>query len=375
MDRKILFTIPTLAPTDSKLPRVLSLCKELVRKQYKPYVSVDHCNRLHPSGVDRLNRLGVPVLVLRMTPHKDSPLISFIELFRTAYLLKQEKFTIQHSFDYSRWWFEPLVAKLGGVKYWVTTKANTDCNGVHWRLRLGLADKVIAQSQQMAQLLGEEVSSISDKITIVPNGVDSNTFQPFSKNHHLYAQLDFSSDSLILGCIAHLAPHKDHPSLLYALADAKNKNVELLIVGRTVNSLYEERLKVKVRHLGLSNRVHFLGLRQDIVELHSIMDGIVLTSREESLSNAVLEGMSSGLPVISSDCGGMPDAVQNGVNGWLVPRGNNFVAKLTDAIDDWATNPEKRKAYGEASRKIVLEKFSLSHMIRGHIELYESLLS
>ncbi len=104
------------------------------------------------------------------------------------------------------------------------------------------------------------------------------------------------------------------------------------------------------------------------------MDGIVLTSRGESLSNAILEGMASSLPVISSDCGGMRDVVQNGVNGWLVPRDEDFVARLAEAIDEWAADPIRRKDYGATSRRIVEERFSLTQMVQGHIKLYESLL-
>jgi glycosyltransferase involved in cell wall biosynthesis len=155
---------------------------------------------------------------------------------------------------------------------------------------------------------------------------------------------------------------------------AVHADIELLLVGRSVDLSYEQGLRNLVRELGMDERVHFLGHRRDVSNLHSVMDGIVLTSYGESLSNAVLEGMASGLPVITSDCGGMRDAVQDGVNGWLVPRDQDFVKRLAGAIEEWAADPFRRKEYGAASRRIVEERFSLTQMVQGHIRLYESLL-
>jgi len=105
------------------------------------------------------------------------------------------------------------------------------------------------------------------------------------------------------------------------------------------------------------------------------MDGIILSSSRESFPYAVLEGMRCGLPVICSDCGGLPDAVQDGINGWLVPRGSKFFEKLKDAIDDWASNAERRKSYGMASRRIISGKFSVDQMVKAHIHLYEEIVS
>jgi len=79
--------------------------------------------------------------------------------------------------------------------------------------------------------------------------------------------------------------------------------------------------------------------------------------------------------VISSDVGGMPSAVQDGANVWLVARGDSFVQRLDDAIEGWAGSPDKRKIFGQASRQIFLEKFSLDRMVQAHISLYEELIN
>jgi glycosyltransferase involved in cell wall biosynthesis len=126
--------------------------------------------------------------------------------------------------------------------------------------------------------------------------------------------------------------------------------------------------------LGLAESVFIVGSRRDLPGLLPFADGIVLTSIGETISNAVLEGMSCGLPVVCSDVGGMSEIVRPGVNGWLVKRGPNFVEKLAEAIDEWAEDEERRGEFGRASRRIVEEEFPIEQMVRKHIELYESLV-
>jgi len=199
---KILFTLPNLSLTESKISRVLHICRILDRKNFLPFVSVDHRRRLNRDGLRLFHDLDVPVLILRMSPHKNKPARSSMQLFRTAYSLQKYNITIQHSFDYSRCWAEPVVARWGGVKYWITTKTNSCCDGFHWRLRLGLANRVIAQAPTMAQILKDKIPNIADKLITIPSGIDIEVFKPQEIDYSLLKDLGLSPNSLVLGCIA-----------------------------------------------------------------------------------------------------------------------------------------------------------------------------
>lgn len=370
----ILFTLPSLSPTSSKLPRVLAICKALDRQRFQPLVSVDHKGRLNSDGLRLLEEAGVPVYLMRMSPHKRSFVHSMIDMAGTPGTLRKSNIVIQHSSDYSRGWTEPLLSRLGGVRYWVATKTNLECKGVNWRLRLCLARQIVVQTSYVARELESIFPGIERRLVLIPNGVDTNVFKSRPRDNRLANKLALKHNELVLGCVAHFVPVKDHLSLLRALRLLRRSDINLLFIGADIDASYVRNVKHVVSELGLAERVHFLGHRADVNHLHSIMDGLILTSKAESLSNAVLEGMASGLPIVCSDVGGMRDAVLPGVNGWLVPRGEGFVERLAAAIDEWAADPQRRKVYGAASRRIVEERFSLDQMVQGHIQLYESLL-
>jgi glycosyltransferase involved in cell wall biosynthesis len=180
----------------------------------------------------------------------------------------------------------------------------------------------------------------------------------------------------MLVCVAHLVPYKDQLSLVRALKLGRSRHrVALYLVGEEVDAKYACAVRAVVQAGALSDSVFWLGPRADVSDFLPCADGIVLTSsHHESLSNAILEGMSCGLPVICSDVGGMRDLARPGVNGWLVQRGPGFVEKLAEAIDEWADDEVRRQEYGRASRRIVEQEFSIEEMVRKHIELYDSLL-
>lgn len=372
--KNILFTLPTLSPTDSKLPRVLAICRALDRRKFQPIVSVDHAGRLHAEGLELLKEAQVPVCSLRMSPHKSHMARSLMDMARTPGLLRKSHVVIQHSSDYSEWWTEPLLARLGSVRYWITTKTNMACEGLNWRFRLQSASSIVVEAPQVARQLAKAVPSIEQRLVLIPKGIDTDVFRPRPRDEKLASDLAVHGDKLVLGCIAHLVPVKDHPSLLRALSLVRRSDIELLFVGAEVDANYTKELKQQLVGLGLEQRVHFLGRRSDINRLHSVLDGLVLISKSETSPYAVLEGMASGLPIISSDVGGLPEAVQTGTNGWLVPRDEDFVATLAAAIDEWASDAQRRKMYGNASRRIVEERFSLTLMAQRYIQLFESLV-
>ena len=376
MPAKLLFTLPTLSPLYGKFGRVFEICKALDRKRFSPIVSVDHAGRVRPEGQAELESIDVPVLTLRMSPHRKQVREATAELLTTSARLRELGVEIQHSSDYSNSPLEPLLAKAGGVRHFIAAKTNSVAGGISWGLRWRLADRVIFQSAALASELTKRSPRLRDKIVVIPNGVRTDVYKPrpdSSSPPSLPTWL--GHEKLTLVCIAHLAEAKDHLSLVRALAKARNRGrIVIPLIGDAFDVAYADAIRAEATSLGLGESVVMVGVRSDLPAILPYVNGIILTSIRESLSNAVLEGMACGLPVICSDVGGMSDLVRPGVNGWLVQRGPDFVEKLAEAIDEWAEDGGRRGDFGRASRRIVEREFSIEQMVRKHIELYDSLM-
>jgi glycosyltransferase involved in cell wall biosynthesis len=126
------------------------------------------------------------------------------------------------------------------------------------------------------------------------------------------------------------------------------------------------------RNLGILERFRFPGIRSDIPDFLRAADLFVHPSHQEGFSNAILEAMAAGLPVVACDVGGNPEAVVDGVTGRLVPLGNPTA--LAVAMAEILADPGKGRSMGEAGRRRATEQFSLGRMVREIEEMYESLL-
>jgi glycosyltransferase involved in cell wall biosynthesis len=119
--------------------------------------------------------------------------------------------------------------------------------------------------------------------------------------------------------------------------------------------------------------VQFLGTRTDIPELLNALDIFVLPSLSEGLPISVLEAMACGLPVVATQVGGLPEVIEDGKTGILVP--SQGEQQLTLALEVLLQHEMQRKVLGEQGRKRVLEHFSVQKMTNEYQELYESLVS
>ena len=147
------------------------------------------------------------------------------------------------------------------------------------------------------------------------------------------------------------------------------RNVIFLMVGKDSGTM--EATKARVRERGIEGSVRFVGSRTDVPDLLRASDLFVHPSREEGFSNAILEAMAAGLPVVACHVGGNPEAVVDGETGWLVPPRDpeRFAGAMAELIAD----ESKRKTFGEAGLRRATERFSLDRMVKEMESLYESL--
>ena len=232
-------------------------------------------------------------------------------------------------------------------------------------------DAFVAPSQAIIDQLGRR-RELSDVPRIrIANGVDLSQFDLERGAGSSEAMpTAVPADALKLTCLANLKPIKGHAVLLDALArTGPASKVHLLLAG---SGPLGGALRNQATKLGIQERVHFLGLVDDVRGLLAESDGVVLASHSEGMSNALLEGLASGLPLIATSVGGNPEVIQPGVNGWLVPPGD--AEQLGAAIGEFEADPERRATFGSASRDIAERQYSVEAMADRFDGLYKQML-
>jgi len=133
-----------------------------------------------------------------------------------------------------------------------------------------------------------------------------------------------------------------------------------------------DELTALARDRGCADRVQMLGALEDTRMLLAALDIFVMPSLNEGLGIAALEALAMGLPVAASAVGGLPEVVEDGVNGVLFKPGD--AAALAGALIDLATNPARRIAAGAAARQRAVARFSVEAMAQGNLDYYRELI-
>ncbi len=206
------------------------------------------------------------------------------------------------------------------------------------------------------------------KISTIHYGVDLNRFQKSGKT--IRKELGLSDQDVIISVVGHLSDVKGHTFLLKAspFLIRKNSRVQLVFAG---DGPEKASLEQEAKTLGIREHVHFLGVRSDVPDILRSSDIFVLPSIYEGLPNVILEAMASGLPVVASRVGGIPEAVADGETGFLFPAGDSTWLEqvLAPLIRDGAL----RRKMGEAGRKRVENHFSIDVEVRSFQDLFQTL--
>lgn len=174
-----------------------------------------------------------------------------------------------------------------------------------------------------------------------------------------------------IGTVARLEPIKGLPFLLQAAGALERRHPDLRIEVAGSGSC-DPRLRLLASRLGLARSISFLGWRQDVEALHRRWQVFVQPSIYEGFGLAALEAMASGLPVAASATGGLPELVEDGITGFLVPVGD--VDALADRLGQLLEDEELRVRAGQAARERVREHFSGAAMGAKIAQLYDGLL-
>ncbi len=233
-------------------------------------------------------------------------------------------------------------------------------------------DAILGNSQAIVDDLIAKEGCPERQVRLIYNGI---RLSPLAvTREEARAALGLGERTFVMTMIANLFPYKGHRDLIAALArieDRLPKPWTLLCAGRDAGE--SKAIAHAIATAGLGDRVRLLGERSDVPLLLAASDtGILTPTRNEGLSNAVLESMAVGLPMVVTDVGGNAEAVVDGRTGLVVPAGD--CAALGAAIMKLAANPELRQAMGREAKQRVAERFSLSASVDQYCALYEELL-
>lgn len=217
-------------------------------------------------------------------------------------------------------------------------------------------------------------------IAVVPNGVDTAAVLSGRPADEVRRELGLG-DGPIVGAVGRLQEVKRHADLVEAAAIVSRQfadvrtdlrtGLRVLIAGECFEPVYSD-LRRRAARLGMADRVHLLGERRDLPDLLQIMDVYVQSSASEGMSNALLEAMAAGRPVVATAVGGTPEVVTDGETGLLVPAAEP--ARLADAIAALLADPARARRVGEAARARVERDFSASRMLARHLDGCRALL-
>jgi glycosyltransferase involved in cell wall biosynthesis len=226
--------------------------------------------------------------------------------------------------------------------------------------------KVVAVTEDVSRYIGKEYRVPQSRLVTITNGIDIRQFErAITANYR--EKLDIDKDTFVIGTVGRLESIKNHATLIDAFSQFKKRvpNSVLLLIG---DGSLRADLEKLTADLGLTPSIKFLGLRRDIPPLLKTMDVFVLPSYSEGLSLALLEAISSRVPVIASNVGGNANIIVDGNNGLLFdPYKNN---ELTNALLRLNQDRSLIKTYSENAFALVNSRYSLERMIREYEDIY-----
>jgi glycosyltransferase involved in cell wall biosynthesis len=247
-----------------------------------------------------------------------------------------------------------------------------------WAMRLGWsrADAVIAVSKHTAHAARRQLHISGPRLHQIYNplsGLATDRLPRSAEAWQIRRDLGISPACLVLGFVGRLIPIKGLSVLLQALATCRTQSrpddLHLVVVG---DGPLAATLREETRVLGQADRVHFVGSQTEVAPFFQAFDIAVFPSSTEGLPVAVVEATRFGVPVIASRVGGIPEVIQDGHSGCLVPPGDPEA--LVRAILALADAPQRREQMAQAARQTAKQHFAAEKVGQRVRELYGQLL-
>ena len=325
--------------------------------------SVNENHELHENAV----RHGIETFVIPCTGRIDLRAIS-----RIRALTAETGAEVVHCHGYKADIYAYLALRNHGVPListchnWLDTDKAVYIYGVLDRLVLRKFTRVVSVCDVVRQRLQTSGVAIP-RIKFIRNGIATEPFASGQKTSNTE-----NNHQPVVGLVGRLSWEKGIDIFLEAAARVITElpHAKFTVVGEGPD---REQLEKQIHTLGIECAVSLVGRREDMPAVYSSFDIMVSPSRMEGLPMAILEGMASGLPLIATSVGEVPNVVRDGETGILLPPGD--ARALASAIIDLWRAPEKRRCLGSAAREMVQSEYSAERMVNEYLSVYRDALA
>lgn len=284
--------------------------------------------------------------------------------------LRARHVSVIHSNEFAMSVYGTLIARRMGIRHVVTHHANMWMAlklrrrmALRWALRR--ATSTVAVSEDFRQHLIKVLGPVAERVVTIPNGIPS----PKGDAAPVRREFGLRDDEVLVLAAGALIPRKGHSYLIEAVAQLRREGCQVplrVIIAGTGPE--EANLRTLAHTHGLDEVVLLPGVRLDIPNLMEASDILAMPSTWEGLPLAVLEGMHAGSAIIGSRISGIPEAVRDGVDGFLPPPAD--APALAVALRRLLEDAPLRRRMGESARERALARFHIAPMMDAYEKLY-----
>ena len=289
-------------------------------------------------------------------------------LWRLKKILQEKEIEILHTHSSVDSWVASLAGKWAGVPVLVRTRHISVPAKTHWLNKIYLLpDVVITTGEHIRQTLIKAYSLTEDRVFSIPTGVDTDRFFPRAPDPKLKKSLGLPEGALVITLAAVLRAQKRH-ELVIAAAPAilqKYPQARFLFVGEGPRrNLIEEELR---RHR-MEPFFLMTGHRDDLPEILSITDLGIISSQAEGVPQFLLQAMAMAKPMVATRVGGIPEIIEDGVNGLLIPPEDPqaLAGAVLRLLDDQAYADR----LGKKAQELIGEKYTAGQMAEQVYQVY-----
>jgi glycosyltransferase involved in cell wall biosynthesis len=263
-----------------------------------------------------------------------------------------------------------LAGGLARVPIVLSRRVDNPPNWADRHLKFPRCDSIVTISTGILDVL-RSAGVPSERLACVPSAIDPAAFGRPCDRAWLEAELGVAADAPLVGIAAQLIPRKGHDVLFAALAGVLHRHptLRVLVLGR--GPLAGE-LEAHAQASGLGSAVRFAGFRSDLPRILPCLDVLAHPAWMEGLGIALLEAAACGVPIVASRRGGMPEVVEDSVNGYLIEPGDS--GALADRLERLLGDRELARRMGQAGRRRVEKRFAVPRMVEGNYRVYEAVL-
>jgi len=321
----------------------------------------------------KVHETGTEVVSLGRTPG----LMTIPEALHLRREIKRLRPDVIHCHQMSAALYVGTVARSLGISALLHTEhGNHDYS--NWRqwvtawIAFNAVRRIYCVSQEIADNLTSHRLVPPHRLSIQVNGIPLPSDDAPSASVALRKACNIADGALVIGSVGRLVTVKRQERLLKAVATmvARNRSVHLLLVG---DGARREELEAQARSLGIGQLVHFAGFKLEPQPYIGVMDIFVLTSDSEGMPMALLEAWAAAKPVVVTAVGGLPNLVDEGVNGFLLPAGDH--ERLVSRLEALADDPECRRRLGNNGRELVAAKYSAAQSAAAYRNAYLELIA